>query len=304
MDINFLRSRETDRRMEKHSSLKDAMIDYDRNFVKNWRNIFREYRTCQKENRMWIAGPSSYVFVMEGMRFAVDLQIRREKDREILFLELERDLADLDFILITHEHDDHLCLPMMRALKDTHIHWYIPYNSHREWVEETGISMEHITWIRPDDCWQIGNIHFCAFHTPHTIPHHKIFTQCGYAISVPEFRLLIPGDIRDYEYEGYPDVGPIDLCIAHLWGGNNALDPESYLPFLEAFADRCASFDADRYFLCHLYEVGREELYLWDYAHAGIAMKLLYERKPECEVQMPRIGRSYALTGKETKHVL
>ena len=275
------------------SSKADGIADYDKNFRASWKRIFTEYRQENVGDRMWLAGPSSSVFSLAGERFAVDLQIRRPQDLEALLPGLAEDTSALSHILVTHEHDDHLCLPLMQALKDMPIRWYLPYNSHREWVEATGISMDKITWLEPGDCFSIGKLRVRSFNTPHAKPGIPIFTQCGYEITAPSGKILLPGDIRDYEYDAYPDFGKVDLCISHLWAGDDSIHPEQYLPLMKQFTERIAGFHADRYFLCHLYEIARDEQHLWDFSHAGTAMQMLYHTLPECEVQIPRIGRSY-----------
>jgi hypothetical protein len=63
--------------------------------------------------------------------------------------------------------------------------------------------------------------------------------ELGYRISSKDGSILLPGDVRDYNYCGYPDfvysgAGGTDLCISHLWAGKNALDESAYMPVIKA----------------------------------------------------------------------
>ena len=97
--------------------LYQTLADYDLHFEDWWRGIFSEYREGDGD-RLWLAGPSSYVFSLSGVRFAVDLQIRRACDLERVKDTLVEDLSELSFMLITHQHDDHFCIPLMQMAVD------------------------------------------------------------------------------------------------------------------------------------------------------------------------------------------
>ena len=276
-----------------NTPLESAIADYERNFVNNWNRVFSEYR--KKENRFWLAGPTSYVFSLEGQRFAVDLQIRRDSDFEKLASQLVSDTDAVSFMLITHQHGDHMCVPLMNALKDTDIKWYIPKGTRQDYIERSGIKEENIVWVQPGDTWQAGSLKFRAFSSPHARPGKEIFLQCGYEITTPDGKILITGDVRDYDYDGYPDFGNVDVCFSHLWAGNDSQNPENYMPMLRDFVTYNAKLKAKKYYLCHLYELGRKDRYLWDFSHAGLATKMFYSLLPDSVVEVPRIGHSYPL---------
>lgn len=278
------------------SPLDAAIADYDQNFLKYWDKVFTEYRKGQERGCLWLAGPSSYVFSICGERFAVDLQIRRKKDLELVYPRLVSDLSELSFVLITHQHDDHMCVPLMRALKDTDIKWYIPRGTRASRIEESEIKKENIVWVEPGDSFVIGEITVRAFLSPHG---NTDFTEIGYELSSPQGRVLIPADIRDYDYNGFPELKGIDLCLSHLWAGNDAIDPENYMPMLEKFARCSTGFNAKRYFLCHLYEIGRTEKYMWHDVHAEIASKMIVALQPNAVVEIPRLGEKYSLLAED-----
>ena len=274
------------------SPVEFATADYDQNFIKYWDKVFTEYREKQEYDCLWLAGPSSYVFSIGDERFAVDLQIRRKKDLDALLPRLVSDLSDLSFVLITHQHDDHMCPPLMRALKDTDIKWYIPRGTNPELIEKSEIKKENTVLVDPGDVFTVGNVTVRAFLVPHG---RAEFVEVGYELTTPNGKILMPADIRDYDYDEYPDFENIDLCLSHLWAGNDAIDPENYMPLLEKFAKRSASFNAKRYFLCHLYEIGRKEKFMWHNDHAAIAIEMLKVLLPDSLFEIPRLGERYEL---------
>lgn len=280
-------------------SLENIINEYEEHFVEKWNRIFREYK--RKDNCVWLAGPTAYVFSLEGQKFAVDLQIRREQERKKVKGCLLEQLSELSFVLITHQHDDHMCIPLMQELANTNIKWYIPYGTRADLIEKSKLKEENIIWVKAGDVWKVGKIQIRAFETPHTKPGEKIFLQCGYEITTPGGKILIPGDVRDYDYTGYPDFGDVDMCFAHLWAGNNALDEESYMPILKEFVRFHAELQAKQYFLCHLYEIGRSSTYMWHDGHAAIAKDLLSGMLPNSKIVVPGLGDSYSIAFREEK---
>jgi L-ascorbate metabolism protein UlaG (beta-lactamase superfamily) len=229
------------------------------------------------------------------VRFAVDLQVRREEDLARIAPHLSEDVSDLSFILITHQHDDHMCLPLMQKLKDTDIHWYLPAGCRADLVAASGLRREKITFLEPGERLQFGELSISAFRTPHlgAGEDQSLFPELGYLLTTPRGQILLPADVRDYSFTSYPDFGEIDLCLAHLWGGNDALDPAAYTPMLAACADFFARFGAKRYFFAHLYEIGRPDLYMWQDTLADIVAARLRAHLPTVKTHLPRIGEGY-----------
>ena len=279
------------------SVLGRTLRDYDEHFIGCWTRAFDEFRACVDEDRMWLVGPTAYLFSIAQHKLAVDPQIRRVGDFETLLPRLIQDFSCVEFVLITHQHDDHMCLPLMRALKDTPIRWYLPQGCRQDLVEKSELRPENIVFVRDGDVLSLGELTVRVFDTPHVPAGEEMtsFAERGYLLETPCGRVLMPADVRNYDYDGYPDFGAIDLCLAHLWAGNDAKNAENYLPMLEKFAAFSAKFMSKNYFLCHLYEIDRKEIYLWHDEHAEIASRMLLSHLPQSRVTTPRIGESYAL---------
>lgn len=222
-----------------------GIADYDRNFAANWRRAVAGYKDT--DNTVWLAGPTAYLLSVDGVKFAVDPQVRRPQDLGLVADTLVEDLKDLAFVLISHQHNDHMCLPLMQLLRETDIQWVIPAGTRKDLIEKSGLRRECITFISPGEALTLQGLTVRAFHTPHR-PDGSFFPQCGYWVQAPSGSLLFPGDIRDLDYCGYPNFGAPDLCFSHLWAGNDALTPENYHPLLQKFAVRSSEFGAKRYF--------------------------------------------------------
>lgn len=278
-----------------------TLAEYDCHFEEWWRGIFSEYKG-EERDRLWLAGPSSYVFSLGGVRFGVDLQIRRACDLEKVAPTLAEDLAGLSFILITHQHDDHFCIPLLQRLRDTRVRFYVPFGMKEELIEEAGLRRENIVYLKSGDVIREGDVTVRAFTSPHlgAGADQSRFPELGYEISCARGRVLIPADVRDYSFAAYPDFGKVDLCLAHVWGGDDALDAGAYLPILRECADFFARFRAKEYFFAHLYEIGRPDLYMWHEGHAALVGEWIKKRLPDTRTAVPRIGEGYALfEGKE-----
>lgn len=194
-----------------------------------------------------------------------------------------------------------MCMPLIKLLKDTDLRWYFPHDCTWALVHATGLKEENITWLAPGDSFSACDVKITAFHTPHARPGTENVAQRGYFIEAPGGTVLIPGDIRDYGYDGYPHFDKVDLCISHLWAGDDSATEETYMPHLSAFAKRSVGFGAKRYFLCHLYEIARDEDKMWHDGHAQKAAELMKHLSPDCKVEVPRLGTKYNLDVKEKR---
>jgi hypothetical protein len=277
--------------------LERAIAEHERCFFENWDRAFSELRNAGKDEcKVWLVGPSSYLFSIRGVKFAVDLQVRRAVDLEALADRLCDDLSTLSFVLITHQHDDHFCVPLINMAARLPIVWYLPREMPEHLRARLILDADKIRLLSAGDSLELGNLRIKAFSSPHVRPDSTVsLPELGYLINTERGTVLIPGDVRDYDYRDYPELGDIDLCISHLWAGDNAIDKEEYLPKLEKFVDFSLRFNARRYFICHLYEIGRKEKFMWHSGHAETATRMFKEKRPESNVDVPIGGRSYEL---------
>lgn len=268
-----------------------GIADYNANFKTKWDKVFAQFNASSNSGKVWIAGPSAYLFDLGNVKFATDLQIRRSEDLELVRDELVEQTKNLSFVLITHQHDDHMCLPLMNALKDTSIRWYIPKGVPQHLIDESGLHAENITYVSDGDIITAGDLTIKVFDSPHVRKEDSgTFVQCGYQIISPDSTILMPGDVRNYEYNQYPDFGNVDICFSHVWAGDNSLDKEKFIPMLNEFAEFNAKFNAKKYIFGHLYEIARGDLNMWNYTHAGMAMDKMYALMPNSDFEFARPG--------------
>ncbi len=274
-----------------------AIAEHEKHFFDNWDKAFSELKTAGKdENKVWLVGPSSYLFSIDGVKFAVDPQIRRKEDLEALSYRLCNDLSVLSFVLITHQHNDHFCVPLIKMASELPIVWYLPGEMPSRFVEKTELDREKYRLLFHGDSFSLGGVTITAFNSPHIRPGDDAFMpELGYHIQADKGAILLPADVRNYSYHDYPDFGDIDLCFSHLWAGDNAIDEEEYLPRLEEFVDFSLRFCAKRYFICHLYDIGRNDKFMWHSGHADIAKRLFKEKRPQAAVEVPKGGCSHEL---------
>jgi L-ascorbate metabolism protein UlaG (beta-lactamase superfamily) len=277
-------------------TLEEARAEYDKTFEERWRCVLKDFQSTA-EDAMHICGPSSYLFTLAGEKIAVDPQIRRKSDFALVEDTIKEYFGSLSAILITHEHDDHFCTPLARLLKDTDVIYYLPHDMHQKWIDESELPPERIRFVRPGDVFKIGGVTVKAFHTPHRpFGADWELPERGYELSTEKGRVLLPGDIREYAYTDYPkELYGADLCIAHVWAGNDSIHPEEYLPKMEKAADLFSLFAAKKYFLAHLYEIGRAQNVMWDTEHANLLAGMLKERLPQCEASAPLLCHGYRL---------
>ncbi len=279
--------------------LKEALAEYDKTFEERWRSAIRAFRTAV-EDSLYLIGPSSYLFTLAGEKIAVDPQIRRDADLVKVEDTIVNTFGSLSAILITHEHDDHFCMKLTRMLKDTPVVWYLPKGMKASLIEESGLKPERIRYVCEGDEIRLGAVTIRVFESPHVpFGKEKTIVECGYELSAASRHVLLPGDIREYGYQDYPPIHLPDVCIAHLWAGNDMVHPEAYLPRLEEAADFFARLKAKQYWFGHLYKIGREQHKMCDVEHAELLGALLKKRLPHCDTLVPLLGYGYRLFSEE-----
>ncbi len=276
-----------------------ALRDYDENLEKYWERAFSELGAATpNENKMWLVGPSSYLFSIGGIKFAVDPQIRREEDIEALSDRLCGYLSELSFVLITHQHTDHFCVPLISKVKELPLVWYFPAKMPKRFIESAELDENKRVFLNGGDSFSVGGLRVTAFASAHIRPETTAdLPELGYHFNYDGKSVILPADVRDYDYRICPEFDDVDLCISHLWAGDNAIDSEAYLPMLDKFVDFSLSLRAKRYFICHLYEIGRKEKHMWHDLHAALAIERFLKKAPEVSVEIPRLSLPYELFG-------
>lgn len=184
-----------------------------------------------EELAVWWLGHSSLILELEGRRFLVDpvfgnaaplpLIVRRYVDPPIR----PRDMPPLDYVLITHDHYDHLEYAAMRALRDSGAKFVVPLGvgAHlRKW----GVPSDRITELGWGENLDDSSIVIAAetgmHYSGRTFGSRNASLWASYAVKGRTRRVFISGDTGYGEH--FKDIGikhgPFDIAFIELdgWG--------------------------------------------------------------------------------------
>ncbi|MDR0736786.1 MAG: MBL fold metallo-hydrolase [Zoogloeaceae bacterium] len=178
----------------------------------------------------WL-GHSALIIELEGKRLLVDPVfgnaaplpgvVRRFVDAPIK----RADLPPLDYVLITHDHYDHLEYATIEALKDRETRFIVPYGvaAHlRKW----GVPAERIHEIGWGESITEGALTIAAERTIHfsgrTFGRRDTTLWTSYVLKGERFRVFVSGDSGYGEH--FKDIGaahgPFDLAFIEIDGWN------------------------------------------------------------------------------------
>ncbi|MDR1349609.1 MAG: MBL fold metallo-hydrolase [Zoogloeaceae bacterium] len=179
----------------------------------------------------WL-GHSSLIIELEGKRLLVDPVfgnaaplpgvVRRFVDAPIK----RADLPPLDYVLITHDHYDHLEYATMRALRNREeTRFIVPYGVAAH-LKKWGVPAERIREVGWGESITEGALTIAAERTIHysgrTFGRRNTTLWTSYALKGERFRIFISGDSGYGEH--FKDIGaahgPFDLAFIEIDGWN------------------------------------------------------------------------------------
>jgi len=273
-----------------------------RRYPAAWAQMVREWRATGEGDRCWLQYVASYLFRSGGVRWAVDLAFIPKVFPDDVMPDLAQDLEGLSFVLLTHQHGDHFCARTMRALAPLPVRWVVPDYLVEAAIQKGGLARERIVVPQPLDPFEMDGIVITAFDSLHwdapqpgrEAEQRPGVPATGYLIETGSTRLLLPGDVRDYDARKLPEFGPVDWVIAHLWlGRSQALLARP--PLLEGFCQFVLDLAPASILLTHLKEVSRDPGSYWTADHGALAVARWREMAPEVRVVVPEIGDAVAL---------
>jgi L-ascorbate metabolism protein UlaG (beta-lactamase superfamily) len=213
-------------------------------------------------------------------------------------MNLKKDLQDLSFVLLTHDHKDHLDLELIKALAELPIQWVIPDFMTEKIYRETGISPEKVIVPKAMQPLIFQGLTVIPFEGQHLITFAdgtcKGVPEMGYLVECMGKRWLFPGDTRVYDVSRLPKFGEVDLLFAHLWLGHGAALKESEQE-LDAFCQFCADLHPGEVILTHLEEFGRDANDFIDEEHAKKVIKLFASKYQNIRSSSLRMGEKVSL---------
>jgi len=267
----------------------DAAAKYPgvwKHVVDGWNNEFRG-------NSAWLTYSANYLLHTGWVRWAIDPFSMSTRVSGIPAPDFVHDLEKLELVVLTHNHNDHLDMNLIRAVATLPIQWVIPADMADLVLEKSGLLKEQIVIPKPGQVIKYKGLSLTPFASLHFHAHGGV-NETGYLASFEDKTWLFPADIRDFDPEGLPAFGAIDGVFAHLWLGKACALLEEP-PFLDDFCTFFTHFSPKRIIVTHLNEFGRDETELWDETHFGKVRHRLAVIAPRVKVEIAIMGSRVTL---------
>lgn len=271
---------------------------YRENLVNNyrqvWADMIAEWSFDDPSSKGWMMYSANYLFRTANVRWAVDPFLLSTRVLAPFWEQQIIDLSKLDFVLLTHRHNDHFDRTLVHALRNYPIRWLIPQEMLAD-VLALEVDPHKITIAHPGKPIRHEGIQVVPFVSLHfqVDSENRVHgvPETGYLVEINGKRWLLPGDVRNYKAEQLPQFGPVDLLISHLWLGRKSAETNPP-PLLDQFCEFCLALNPSQIVITHLYELGRKPDNLWSLSHFQIV-------KNKFAALIPDIKVSSALTGQK-----
>lgn len=261
-----------------------------------WARMNAQWNDPACRDYFWHQSSSSYVLRLADTLFAVDPVWLLPGVFDAIAHRLMQDLQSLDCILLTHHHGDHFDREHIPLLKDLDLQWIVPACMEEEF-RATGIPAEKIIIMHPGDRITVKDITIEAFLGRHHYPDGAPAPESlMYTVRSPEKSVCFLADVRDFKPEYIPDGGPFDAVFLniylHRFNGYDYPFADYYQPLVK-FA---AALDTQKLFIGHVWGFQCEHPDLiWNYMHTGMLEDGLVCLRPDMDVIVPKVGRSYPI---------
>ena len=269
-----------------HASLyEDLRLNFDQRFH-NAIKVFDKKEGCYAS----MIFSASYLFCTNGYKWVMDLAFRCSRYFSEIPEKVMEYLGDIDLMILTHAHDDHMEESTIRTLADTDITWLLP-EFMVDMVTEMGVRREKMIVVKVGDVQKVGPLTIRVLPGRHYRPENHVGLEAvGYVITAEDMpKLAFPGDVRDYRTE-FVESLKADYCFAHVWLTDKALDPQQYVPKCQEFTKFMLEMSEKNIFLTHLYENARKEESMWQKHHAELAADVIQRQSPNTAVHIPQCG--------------
>lgn len=254
---------------------------YKLNFTHRVAHIFHEARSVNK-SCFWIVSPSGYLFKTGNAFWGMDLRI---PNGSIISQKL---LEDLDFVVITHAHSDHLDKNFISAIGKTNVPLILPYFAIDRFNQIVNSFYPACVEVKPQTKININEIEIEAFESLHYRKNNGAGTdELGYRFSHGDNSILFPGDIRDYSPSKLNTNAVVDCVFAHVWLGDDSSLSEYEM--LDDYANFYNYFSPKKVVLTHLYATDRQLSKIWTYMHAGMIIDEFLSINPYIDACVPRL---------------
>jgi hypothetical protein len=282
----------TDLYIQKQAEIEQKILTATAAYSSLWQDVVSDWQVEQND-AVWLTYAANYLLHTGKTHWAIDpysLFTRLKLDIQPDFL---NDLRNLQLVVLTHAHADHLDLNLITALRDLPITWVVP-SFMLEKVQQTAhLPKENIITPQPGTPIQLGDLALTPFEALHIRGNNGV-PELGYLAEFNDKRWLFPGDTRVYDPGRLPSFGKLDGVFAHLWLGKAcALDDPP--PLLEAFCHFFYAFHPSRVIITHLEESGRKADDFWTEDHYQLVKQQFNSLDPEIIVTSLMMGQKTCL---------
>jgi L-ascorbate metabolism protein UlaG (beta-lactamase superfamily) len=188
----------------------------------------------------WV-GHSTVLLEVAGVRLLTDPLLRRRLGHVFRVAPAAEPLADeLDAVLISHAHYDHLHVPSLKLVRARQ---YVVPPGCRRFLEPRGFGP--VVELDEGEELEIGGLTVRATHAVHHARRslrQPATASLGYLISAPA-RLYFAGDTD--VFEAMRELAPLDVALLPIWGwgprvGRGHLDPQGAAEALRLLRPRLA----------------------------------------------------------------
>jgi hypothetical protein len=282
----------------REKQIRQHQLETIERFPSSWSQMIDEWRQPGVEDRAWLMYSANYLFRTNNVRWAMDplrLKHRLPGAPEAAF---SKDMDSLSFVVLTHQHADHLDLDLIRALSHLPLVWVVPEFVLQLIKNKTDISLKQVIVPSPSQSFEIQGIHITPFDGMHWEQEAdgglRGVPAMAYLVEFNGKRWLFPGDTRTYDASRLPAFGPLDGLFAHLWLGRGCALLEEP-PLADAFRQFCIDLKPQRIVLAHLHEFGRGADDYWDETHAQKMCSKIQEGSAGISVKSALLGESILL---------
>ncbi len=261
----------TDRFNKKQAQIIQHQAEVSARYPALWSKMIAEWNQPGMDDRAWLMYSANYLFRTNNVRWAMDPLRLSQRLPQAPTVEFAKDLDKLSFVILTHQHADHLDLDLIRELSHLPLFWVIP-DFVLKWIKnKTNIILNQVIVPKPLQSFEIHGIRITPFDGLHwekkTDEEPRGVPAMAYLIEFNGKRWLFPGDTRTYDASQLPSFEHLDGIFAHLWLGRGCALQDA--PLLEdAFCRFCHDLKPQNIVLTHLREFGRDPDDYWDEEHA------------------------------------
>jgi len=264
---------------------KAIVSDYSR----AWDEMIRQWRAPRANDAVWLTYSANYLFNTRGLKWAVDPVLLSNRVPEAPGDDRGGDLQDLDFILLSHAHADHVDVDLWSQLAGAHSHWIVPEYMIECFSRSVPRDVLYSSPI-PGRRLEIAGARITPFEAPHDERtaggDTRHVPSTGYWVETTGGNYLLPGDIRTYDPTCLKPFLPVSAVFAHVFLGRSAA-LAAHPPLAEAFVDFYRFCRPKKIVLAHLYEFGRDPEDCWISAHARMVETRCHAVDPGIEMTTP-----------------